>query len=231
MQPAERLVLINGAALFGLGVILALFNPDYFHDVYSAEDGVMEWLTVMTLATVAVLIAGRLRRGYREFGWMQRLVLALLALLAVFGAGEELSWGQRLIGIDSPEFFRDHNRQGETNLHNLEVAGANLNKLLFAKGFLVFFILYLAVLTPLYHRSGRVRALADNCGVPIPKPYQIAGYAVVILAVEGLLNLAPVDVPRRGELTEFAIPVLAALNIIYPFNQAVFESGGGDDGR
>ena len=231
MQPAEKLVLINGAALFGLGVMLALFNPDYFHDVYSAEDGVMEWLTVMTLATVAVLTAARLRRGYREFGRIQRLVLASLVLLAIFGAGEEVSWGQRLIGIHSSEFFLDHNRQGETNLHNLAVAGVNLNKLLFARGFLVFFILYLAVLTPLCYRSGRFRALADRCGVPIPKPYQIAGYVMVILAVEGLLNLVPGDVPRRGELTEFAIPLLAALNIIYPLTHAVFEPGSIDDGR
>ncbi len=230
MQPAERLVLINGGALFVLGVVMALFNPEYFHETYSAEDGVMEWLTVMTLATVAVLTAGRLFRGYREFGWVQRLVLALLALLAVFGAGEELSWGQRLFGVNSSEFFLDHNIQGETNLHNLEVAGVNLNKLLFAKGFLLFFIFYLAVLTPLYHRSDRIRALADSCGVPIPKTYQIAGYVMVILSVEGLLNLVPGDVPRRGELTEFAIPVLAALNIIYPLNLAVFETGG-EDGR
>ncbi len=32
---------------------------------------------------------------------------------------EEISWGQRIIGFSTPEFFKIHNLQGEVNLHNL----------------------------------------------------------------------------------------------------------------
>ena len=44
-----------------------------------------------------------------------------LGLLFFFCAGEEISWGQRIIGIPTTEWLADHNLQGETNLHNLKV--------------------------------------------------------------------------------------------------------------
>ena len=224
MQRIEKFVLIHGAILFGLGVALAMFNPDYYHNIYSAEDGVLEWLTVLALATVSAVTAKRLWAGFKGFSWIQRLVLICVALLAAFGAGEELSWGQRLFNTEVPEFFRQHNAQAETNIHNLVVAGTNINKLIFAKGMLVVFLLYLGVLTPLYFRSNRIQSLVDACAVPVPKLYQIVGYVVVIVSVEALLNMMPFEVPRRGELTEFAVPLLVALNVIYPKNFTVFET-------
>ncbi|MCY3878408.1 MAG: hypothetical protein OXF74_04420 [Rhodobacteraceae bacterium] len=225
MQSIERFILIHGTLLFALGVVLAVFNPDYFQGRYVTEDGVLEWLTVLALGTAAVVTAGRLRQGFRHFTWMQNVTLSCICVLAVFGAGEELSWGQRLIGTDVPEFFLTHNAQEETNLHNLFVADINVNKHIFARGFLALFLFYLLVMTPLYHRSASVRALLDFCGIPMPKRYQIIGYFVIIILVEGLLNIVHSDLQRRGELTEFAVPVLAVLNIIYPLNASVFATG------
>lgn len=39
----------------------------------------------------------------------------------VFVCGEEISWGQRMFGIQSPGFFVEHNVQKEINLHNLYI--------------------------------------------------------------------------------------------------------------
>ncbi len=224
MYQAEKLVLLNGTGLFGLGVLLASLNPEYFHDVYSTEDGVLEWVTVLALTTTAVVTAKRLWLGFGRFSKRQKVVLFCLVLLATFGAGEELSWGQRLFDTNVPGFFMIHNAQGETNIHNLVVAGANVNKLVFAKGMLIAFLLYLGVLTPLYHRSASIRSLTDAWAIPIPKSYQIVGYVCVIVTVEGLLNILPFEVTRRGELTEFAVPLLVALNVVYPLNYSVFEA-------
>jgi hypothetical protein len=33
--------------------------------------------------------------------------------------GEEISWGQRIFGIETPAFIADANRQSELNFHNL----------------------------------------------------------------------------------------------------------------
>lgn len=45
-------------------------------------------------------------------------VLVGISFLVV--AGEEISWGQRLFNITTPESFAEYNRQGEINLHNTE---------------------------------------------------------------------------------------------------------------
>ncbi|MET0201749.1 MAG: hypothetical protein ABW245_07835, partial [Gaiellaceae bacterium] len=42
-----------------------------------------------------------------------------LGLLLLFAAGEEISWGQRIIGFRPPALFLEHNFQQESNLHNL----------------------------------------------------------------------------------------------------------------
>ncbi len=60
VDRTETFVLVNAAILFALGVFLSLVNHDYFHSVYTAEDGLLEWLTVFALGSVAVLMAGRL---------------------------------------------------------------------------------------------------------------------------------------------------------------------------
>ncbi len=79
-------------------------------------------------AAVLILIAGYgLIRGLRpelrplpgRAGAAAPLALAGAALLAAL---EEVSWGQHLLGFESPPFFQTHNRQGETNLHNLAPA-------------------------------------------------------------------------------------------------------------
>jgi hypothetical protein len=43
----------------------------------------------------------------------------LLVLILIVMAGEELSWGQRIFGWSTPDFFIENNAQHETNLHNL----------------------------------------------------------------------------------------------------------------
>ena len=50
---------------------------------------------------------------------VKRFVYLGLALLFLFGAGEEISWGQRLLGFETPAAISEVNRQEEFNLHNL----------------------------------------------------------------------------------------------------------------
>ncbi|MCL2451890.1 hypothetical protein FWD20_03435 [Candidatus Saccharibacteria bacterium] len=43
----------------------------------------------------------------------------LIILILILMAGEEISWGQRIFGWSTPEFFLENNSQRETNFHNL----------------------------------------------------------------------------------------------------------------
>lgn len=52
---------------------------------------------------------------------VKRLVYLGLALLFFFGAGEEISWGQRIFGFKTPAPLAQVNKQDELNLHNLTV--------------------------------------------------------------------------------------------------------------
>lgn len=220
MGEIERTVFIFTALLFGIGIVLAFVNPAYFHRSYINEDGLLEWLTAMGLFTVTAVCSSRLRQNFRILNNRQKFVLLALAILAVLGGLEELSWAQRLLAIDSPGFFSRHNVQNEINFHNLELFGANLASWILPKTLLAIFLVYLCIITPLYHRSARHRQIIDSWSIPIPQRYQWISYFVIIIVVEGMLYLLADRLSRRGELTEFAVTMITALNIIYPANHA-----------
>ena len=98
----------------GTYVVLALYNPPgYVFATY--EDLIGEWL--QTFAFAAALVFSALIAASRgPFRWF----FALLALACFYTVMEEISWGQRLLGFDTPELLKTAgNLQGEANLHNL----------------------------------------------------------------------------------------------------------------
>jgi len=103
-------------ALFALIVAAYLLLAIQFPRAYiiaTYEDLVGEWAQVF-LFSITMLLAARQAFSSSRF----RLFFTLLALACLYVAGEEISWGQRLFNIPTPEFFNEHNLQGETNLHN-----------------------------------------------------------------------------------------------------------------
>lgn len=218
----EKFCLAQASVLFALGVLLSIVNRAHFEQDFIREDGILEWLTVLALGSAAAVMAGRLWRYRADASIRQRLAWCAILVLFTFGAGEEISWGQRLFAFGTPDFLREWNAQEETNIHNLVIGGVKINKLVFGNMVFLVFCLYVFVVTPLYHRVDRARAWLDAWAVPIPQRYQWAGYLTVFLVVEVLVNLAS-DTPKRGELTEFGMSVLVALTVVFPFNRAARE--------
>jgi hypothetical protein len=104
-------------ALAGFLLLLAvswLFRGR-FKTLY-VEDGVMETATTLFLFGALVATVGSLRRSKR---CCIRWAYLTLSLLMLFVVGEEISWGQRLIGWGTPDSWKAVNYQQETNLHNL----------------------------------------------------------------------------------------------------------------
>lgn len=85
---------------------------------YSDEDGLAENFQVVFLLLAslgaAVIARTRWRRGERTLA----LSYAGFAVACFFVAGEEISWGQRLLGIATPAFLAENNVQQEITLHN-----------------------------------------------------------------------------------------------------------------
>ena len=128
---AVALVLTLGM-VYGSGrAMMALFQ----------EDAAGEWATVWGFLLAGVLALAGLRAALREEDTRARLAGALvLGGLAAFGiavAGEEISWGQRLLGIAPPEVFLARNYQQELNFHNfLKTIGFDVKWLVAAVAFL-----------------------------------------------------------------------------------------------
>ena len=107
------------------------------------EDGPVEWATFAALVGLAIFLFRRLRVKDITYPKSVRAAMMGLALLCLLAAGEEISWGQRILGLETGERFRELNYQGETNLHNL------LPPQLF-NGLIMLTFLFLFCLYPLY---------------------------------------------------------------------------------
>jgi len=86
------------------------------------EDHPIEAATAL-LFFVAAAMAASLTRTLRKrtvAPWVRQFYRAFAILLFVV-AMEEISWGQRLLGFETPAAFRAINGQGETTLHNVGV--------------------------------------------------------------------------------------------------------------
>lgn len=93
-------------------LVLAMRYPAaYVRMTY--EDLYGEWLQTWLFVAVVVLAVPLARRP-----GACRWFFVLLALAGFYTVMEEISWGQRIFGIESPPFFAENNVQGETNLHN-----------------------------------------------------------------------------------------------------------------
>lgn len=121
----------------------------------TVEDGIVEWLTVGALISLAVMLFLDLRRLSSETPRALTLVGYALAAACLLGAGEEISWGQRLFGFETSLEFQKLNHQKEANLHNLVPAPI-------FNGLIIFSVAIFFVLIPLYGRNlkGRDREAA-----------------------------------------------------------------------
>jgi len=114
-----RALAIALAPLVGtLAVIASVPHPGLFRRVID-EDGPVEWLQFALILVAGLLFAymgARLiHRRWHRFGSLY----LLLAAAALFVAGEEISWGQRVLGLRTPEELARINAQQEISVHNI----------------------------------------------------------------------------------------------------------------
>ena len=109
-------------ALLPLGIALVtaatVLHPPLFIWLLD-EDSLVEWLQFFSLLAAGIflpLVAFALfKTGHKAMAILYGVVAAGVWFLA----GEEISWGQRIFGWQTPEAMEAINRQGETTLHNI----------------------------------------------------------------------------------------------------------------
>jgi hypothetical protein len=89
------------------------FNADTVANL-GKEENFFEILTAVNFLIASLILLGSFFKTKNYF-------ILLLAVLFFIGFGEELSWGQQIFKINTPEFLKEANVQKEINIHNLEI--------------------------------------------------------------------------------------------------------------
>ena len=216
LSLTEKLVLALVLLIVAVGIFLFYTNLDAFI-IYTEEDGSVEWLTVLGLLLGCIVCLSRFVRLRKERSWWFLTVVLGLGLLMFAAAGEEISWGQRILGIKSSEFFIENNAQGETNFHNLVVGGEKLNKIIFSTGLSIMLAVYLVLFPLLYRKNAGFKRFADRSGIMIAQVYQIISIAVLFGLTEMMRH------GKRAEILEAGIALLFFLIVLHPYNKEIFR--------
>ncbi len=90
------------------------------------EDGIIEYASaIFNVITSIMILYLFLKSKWRGESFVTKgrrnYFLMLLGLLFLVVAGEEISWGQRLLNLETPGHLNEINVQHELNLHNINI--------------------------------------------------------------------------------------------------------------
>lgn len=210
-------ILITDIVVYGIifwfiafAVVKSIESYEAFR-VVVREDGWVEYLTALFLFLGAIILGIHAVKAIRQNDKKQILFFTLAALVFIFGSGEEISWGQRIFGIETGEYFMENNYQGETNLHNLEIGGVDLNMLIFSKLMFIALAFYFIILPILVWKTKTFRKLVVDFGVPIPRLHHIIVLLITNISVPLLIGMT-----KESELHELALTGILFLIFLDP---------------
>ncbi len=151
--------------LFSYIIMAIRFPVAYIWATY--EDLYGEWAQFYNflIAMILSIYIAILSKRYRYF-------FAVLAIACFYTIMEEISWGQRLLGISSPDLFKSRNLQGELNFHNFLTGPYHTTLKTFITYVLAFGIsLYGCVYPVLLHLRLRAAIKLHTKGIAAPPPY------------------------------------------------------------
>jgi len=171
--------------VFALIVAVYATTAIYFPIAYiwgTYEDLIGEW-TQFWLFIATFVVSTRLLFLSTRY----RLTFAALAICCFYVSMEEISWGQRLFGFATPDFFKAHNLQSETNFHNF-VAGPFSTTLKASIGYALAgaMVAYGLVYPLLLRTKNRLASWSDARGLAAP-PLWLAPFFVLA----GFLEVTP----------------------------------------
>lgn len=162
------------------------------------EDGIVEWMQFLTFALTSGLLAYVMVDRWKSHGFkLDTAALLFLSLLVALAALEEVSWFQRVLQIQSPEFFVQNNRQGETNLHNMGFGEESLHKAVLLKLIVISGLIHNLFLPLLAIKRPAIRDFVERFGLYLPPLAASIPYLVLVI-----LSHLLIDHPRKGELGE-----------------------------
>jgi len=161
--------------IFVLFAALAVSSTTYFTlepatlDRLGDEDGWVENLSAIDWLLASIVM-------FFLFFKKKNVWYLLLAILFFVCVGEEISWGQRIIGFSTPHGIG--NIQGEFNLHNIQMwdrryGDKSFWEVMFTLGrlFSIFWLLYCCILPVLVKSFSRIELITKKIRLPIVPIY------------------------------------------------------------
>lgn len=109
-------------------------NWEQYTDL-TKEDSYIEYFQAATYFAAAGITLFALI-SMRNLSWFQKICMIFFSLSILVIALEEISWGQRLLEIETPEYFLENNVQYEVSIHNLKPVQSILHQVYIAIGLL-----------------------------------------------------------------------------------------------
>lgn len=173
---------IYGVVLFTPSEALFDFARSSNESARRFEDGPIELFGAISFLLSAILfflVYLRSTQGndFFVFSTRRNVFFLFLAIVFFIGAGEEMSWGQRQLGLETPSWIKSVNRQQELNIHNISIFHGedaegkkktgiesllNIDRL-----FSIFWLSYCVVLPLLVRVSRRLSGFVTGVNVPI----------------------------------------------------------------
>jgi len=175
----DRLVLaalLTVEAIAVAMIVLASASTDSW-TAFAQEDGTVEWATFFAFVFAAGWFGFVVRK--RDSSWWFQGATLLLAVFCLAVAGEEISWGQRILGFKPPDVFLERNFQQELNLHNVLMSEGGLGVKLESKHLVIAIALGFGLVWPLIVRRARFKIFA-----PLAPPFALLPLALGVVAAE-----------------------------------------------
>ena len=121
MKPYYYIICFAIVFIFGFGTIF-IFDATTINYMCQ-EDSMYENLGALFFlySSIMFFLTYIRSEGIRLyfFRTQHNVIFMFLAIIFFIGFGEEISWGQRIIGFEAPAYLKAINAQEEFNLHNI----------------------------------------------------------------------------------------------------------------
>ena len=209
MRAADAYILASIAAVLlftlvmGLAVLAYLsgimVGPRPLYRWLLREDSVVESLTAVLLALAAVLAVAAAIRMPEPLRW-SRVFFLLFAAFSLLMALEEISWGQRLLGIKPGAFFKTYSDQQEIGLHNVmqDYLKRQNSPIVWTRKIAALALFAYGVILPILNRFAPFARLLPRLRLVVPPPALVPGFFL-----GSFLCWADWPTGREEELGEF----------------------------
>ena len=202
-------------SIFSFIIVSTVFLFYYSNSLYNLfveEDGIIEYSTAIFLLSVSIYLINKLLKTVKVIS-TKNTGIVLFSIIFFFGFGEEISWGQRIFNIETPQFFVENNLQSETNIHNLMIGGVKLNKLIFTNTLFFIFSFYFLAIPYLYAKSNSLKSIINKFSIVIPK------YSQSIIFICSSIIIYLFDHDRISEVWECLFAFTMLITSINPLNK------------